>query len=103
MATNWPRWYRRRSPPACTRPPTSTPPHVTDDLTPEYVEELLEAAVTSLGGEHRDGQLHMAQAVANALNGAEHALIQAGTGTGKSLGYLVPAVAHAAMTDQRIV
>ena len=76
---------------------------MTDDLTPEYVKELLEAAVTSLGGEQREGQLHMAQAVASALNGSEHALIQAGTGTGKSLGYLVPAVAHAAMTDQRIV
>jgi len=84
-------------------PRKSTTPRVSDELTPAYVEELLETAVSSLGGEHREGQLHMAVAVANALNDTEHALIQAGTGTGKSLGYLVPAVAHAALTDQRIV
>ncbi|MGC4175797.1 ATP-dependent DNA helicase [Demequina sp.] len=76
---------------------------MTDDLTPQRVEELLRTAVESLGGETREGQQHMAAAVANALNDGEHALIQAGTGTGKSLGYLVPAVAHAAATDERIV
>jgi ATP-dependent DNA helicase DinG len=76
---------------------------VTDDLTPERVEELLRTAVESLGGEAREGQQHMAAAVANALNNGEHALIQAGTGTGKSLGYLVPAVAHAVATGERIV
>lgn len=74
-----------------------------DDLTPQRVEELLGTAVESLGGETREGQQHMAAAVANALSNGEHALIQAGTGTGKSLGYLVPAVAHAAATGERIV
>jgi ATP-dependent DNA helicase DinG len=76
---------------------------VTDDLAPERVEELLRTAVESLGGETREGQQHMAEAVASALNNGEHALIQAGTGTGKSLGYLVPAVAHAVATNERIV
>ena len=37
----------------------------------------------------------MAKAVAHAIDGGEHLLVQAGTGTGKSLAYLVPAVAHA--------
>jgi ATP-dependent DNA helicase DinG len=45
----------------------------------------------------------MARAVAAALDGGDTALIQAGTGTGKSLGYLVPAVARAVRHGERIV
>ncbi len=36
----------------------------------------------------------MAEAVARAMTNHEHLLVQAGTGTGKSLGYLVPALLH---------
>jgi ATP-dependent DNA helicase DinG len=45
------------------------------------------------GYEHRPEQLALAAAVAQALEGEEHLLAQAGTGTGKSLGYLIPALA----------
>ena len=41
----------------------------------------------------------MAEAVATAMAGGEHLLVQAGTGTGKSLAYLVPALLH----DSRVV
>jgi ATP-dependent DNA helicase DinG len=58
------------------------------------VTELLAAAVGSVGGVDRPGQLQMAEAVADALRDGEHLLIQAGTGTGKSLAYLVPALLH---------
>jgi ATP-dependent DNA helicase DinG len=58
------------------------------------VTELLQAAVTAVGGSERPGQIAMAEAVAEAVDGGTHLLIQAGTGTGKSLGYLVPALAH---------
>ena len=44
------------------------------------------------GGEARPGQVDMAQAVARALTSRRHLVVQAGTGTGKSLAYLVPAV-----------
>ncbi len=44
------------------------------------------------GWEQRDGQLAMAQAVEVALEEARHLLVEAGTGTGKTLAYLVPAV-----------
>ena len=74
-----------------------------EDLTPQRVQDLLRAAVDALGGQSREGQQHMAAAVANALTNGDHALIQAGTGTGKSVGYLVPAVAHAVATGERIV
>jgi ATP-dependent DNA helicase DinG len=58
------------------------------------VAELLAAAVGELGGADRPGQLQMAEAVADALSDGEHLLVQAGTGTGKSLAYLVPALLH---------
>ncbi|MFE2724290.1 ATP-dependent DNA helicase [Kitasatospora sp. NPDC059327] len=56
--------------------------------------ELLHAAVAAVGGVERPGQVRMAEAVADAVDHGEHLLVQAGTGTGKSLAYLVPALAH---------
>ena len=58
------------------------------------VREVLAAAVEALGGDERPGQIRMAEAVSAALTSSEHLLVQAGTGTGKSLGYLVPALLH---------
>ncbi|MEO0493750.1 MAG: ATP-dependent DNA helicase [Actinomycetota bacterium] len=60
------------------------------DLTAEALEAVT-AALPS-GGERREGQVDMARAVADAIEGDGHAVVQAGTGTGKSLAYLVPAV-----------
>ncbi|MFC7218620.1 ATP-dependent DNA helicase [Streptomyces polyrhachis] len=57
------------------------------------INELLHAAVTAVGGVERPGQVAMAQAVTEAIGNGSHLLAQAGTGTGKSLGYLVPALA----------
>jgi ATP-dependent DNA helicase DinG len=45
------------------------------------------------GGEERPGQVRMAEAVEAAIVGRRHLVVQAGTGTGKSLAYLVPALA----------
>ncbi len=56
--------------------------------------ELLHAAVEAVGGVERPGQVTMAEAVQSAVDDGSHLLVQAGTGTGKSLGYLVPALAH---------
>ncbi len=44
------------------------------------------------GGEERPGQVEMAEAVARAIEDERHLVVQAGTGTGKSLAYLLPAV-----------
>ncbi len=63
------------------------------------VQELLAAAVSAIGGAERAGQTRMAQAVWEAMTGGSHLAVQAGTGTGKSLAYLVPALRLA--TDQR--
>jgi ATP-dependent DNA helicase DinG len=59
------------------------------------VSALLAAAVAGVGGAERPGQVKMAEAVAHAIDSGEHLAVQAGTGTGKSLAYLVPAVRHA--------
>ncbi|WP_344588830.1 ATP-dependent DNA helicase [Actinomadura vinacea] len=56
---------------------------------------LLAAAVEAIGGAERPGQVEMAQAVEKAIAAGEHLAAQAGTGTGKSLAYLVPAIRHA--------
>ena len=45
----------------------------------------------------------MAEAVAQAFDTGEHLAVQAGTGTGKSLAYLVPAIARAVETDCPVV
>mgnify|MGYP002652059307 CR=1 FL=1 len=59
------------------------------------LDELMSAAVSGVGGVPRPGQAKMAQAVEHAIETGEHLLVQAGTGTGKSLAYLVPAIRHA--------
>ena len=75
-----------------------------DDLVEIDVERalaLLDRITADLpgGGESREGQRQMVAAVARAFSRREHAIIEAGTGVGKSLAYLVPA----AMSGQRVV
>jgi ATP-dependent DNA helicase DinG len=63
------------------------------------LQQVLATAVEALGGKERTGQVTMAEAVATAMTGKQHLLVQAGTGTGKSLAYLVPSLIH----DERVV
>ena len=63
-------------------------------MSAESVRKALAVAVEAIGGSQRAGQIAMAEAVANALEDRHHLLVQAGTGTGKSLAYLVPALVH---------
>ncbi|MGE4428206.1 MAG: ATP-dependent DNA helicase [Solirubrobacteraceae bacterium] len=67
------------------------------------VPKLLAAAVAALGGSEREGQLEMAVAVARAFDTGEHLVVQAGTGTGKSLAYLVPAIVRGVSDDSPVV
>ena len=60
------------------------------------VQALLATAVSAIGGAERSGQTVMAQAVWDAVTDGTHLAVQAGTGTGKSLAYLVPAMQLAA-------
>lgn len=72
-------------------------PEATSPTSP--VRQTLAVAVEALGGQPREGQVQMAEEVGRALADETHLLVQAGTGTGKSLGYLVPSMLH----DKRVV
>ncbi|MGA2650570.1 MAG: ATP-dependent DNA helicase [Terracidiphilus sp.] len=56
-------------------------------------------AKSSLPYEYRPGQLEMAKAVERALEERRHLIVEAGTGTGKTLAYLLPAL----RTGQRVI
>ncbi len=79
--------------------PSSVPETSGDGAALPSVPHVLQAAVARLAGEDRPGQLTMAEAVRDAMESGRHLLVQAGTGTGKSLAYLVPAVLH----EERVV
>ncbi len=55
------------------------------------------------GYEHRPEQVRMAQAVAQALNNSEHLIVEAGTGTGKSVAYLLPSIFFASQNSVPVV
>src|SRR2546423_14221760 len=55
------------------------------------------------GYQRRPGQIEMAQAVLRAFEQKQHLIVEAGTGTGKTLAYLVPAIAAACGSGARIV
>jgi ATP-dependent DNA helicase DinG len=60
-------------------------------------------AGSSLNYEHRQGQYEMAKAVEKALEDRRHLIVEAGTGTGKTLAYLLPALRLARERGQRII
>ena len=60
-------------------------------------------AQSTLAFEHRPGQLEMARAVESALTDKRHLIVEAGTGTGKTLAYLLPAIRLARERQQRII
>ncbi len=82
--------------------PGATPARVDPRALPP-VPDLLAAAVAGIGGAERPGQVAMAEAVERSISSGEHLAVQAGTGTGKSLAYLVPAVAHALASGSAVV
>ena len=55
------------------------------------------------GYEFRPPQVDMLEAVAGAFNQSHHLMVEAGTGTGKSVAYLLPAIAYAAKNNARVV
>ena len=59
--------------------------------------------MTGIGGAERPGQVTMAEAVWSAIESGEHVAVQAGTGTGKSLAYLVPAIRHSLLNSTTVV
>ncbi|MER5622102.1 MULTISPECIES: ATP-dependent DNA helicase [unclassified Streptosporangium] len=67
------------------------------------VEDLLSTAVEAVGGVERPGQITMVRAVQHAIESGDHLAVQAGTGTGKSLAYLIPSIRHAMTSKGAVV
>ncbi|MEV4094975.1 ATP-dependent DNA helicase [Streptosporangium saharense] len=79
----------------------ATVPATAPDL--PQVEELLSTAVEAVGGVERPGQVEMVRAVQQAISSGDHLAVQAGTGTGKSLAYLIPSIRHAMTTKGAVI
>jgi ATP-dependent DNA helicase DinG len=103
---------RRGRLPKLFKPPKLNGRSLTPAETPTPLEPNLLAGMLRPGGnfsrafpnfEHRPQQVEMLTAVAQAFNGGDHVLVEAGTGTGKSIGYLLPAAFWAAQNDRRVV
>lgn len=60
-------------------------------------------AVQLPGYEHRAEQITMLRSVAEAFNHGDHLMVEAGTGTGKSIAYLLPAIHWALTNGERVV
>ncbi|MDY7041397.1 MAG: exonuclease domain-containing protein, partial [Chloroflexota bacterium] len=87
-----------------------TPLKPAGERTPLDVDQL--AAMLAEGGafaqqfpgyEYRPPQMEMLRAAAQAFNDSQHLLVEAGTGTGKSVAYLLPAVHFAVQNGERVV
>ena len=83
------------------------PPQEQHHLAPDTIAAILgpegTIATTLPGYEDRPEQLRMSFAVAEALNQDQVAVVEAGTGTGKSLAYLVPAILWSRSNEERII
>ena len=55
------------------------------------------------GYEFRPEQLHMAEAVGEAIKTDNHLLVEAGTGIGKSLAYLIPFIIHTVENNKKVI
>ncbi len=55
------------------------------------------------GYEYREGQVRMAEAIAKSFIDKKHLIVEAGTGTGKTLAYLIPAINESIRTHKRII
>ena len=95
------------TPPSGLFNPPLEPNEVLIPLNPDEVAALLE-----YGGpfskyfnqyEHRPQQVEMLRSVANSLTNGMHLMVEAGTGTGKSFAYLVPAALWAFQNNMRVV
>ncbi len=83
--------------------PVEQPAPIDVDLLAAFLEPDGPLAQALPGYEHRQPQVEMLRAVGDAFNNSDHLLIEAGTGTGKSLAYLLPAIAWSIQNRSRVV
>ena len=83
--------------------PRENPEPIDVDYAASLLEEGGVMSRVMPGYEYRPSQVAMLRAVAEAFNKGEHLLVEAATGTGKSLAYLIPAVLYSIKNDARVV
>ncbi|MBM2809615.1 MAG: Exonuclease RNase and polymerase [Chloroflexi bacterium] len=83
--------------------PASTMRDINVSALAESLAQGGSVAATVAAYEERPEQIAMLRAVAEAFNGGAHLVVEAGTGVGKSLAYLLPSLAFAAANDRRVV
>ncbi|MFW9794588.1 MAG: DEAD/DEAH box helicase, partial [Candidatus Thorarchaeota archaeon] len=83
--------------------PVENPSDIDEDALASLIDKGGALEQCFPGYEHRAQQIEMLRAVAAALNRGDHLLVEAGTGTGKSLAYLLPAVLWAKQNRDRVV
>ncbi len=76
---------------------------VEDDLIQKVFGEDGLVAQFHEGYEYREGQIQMAEAIARTFSEKKHLIVEAPTGTGKTLAYLIPAIAESIKTKKRII
>jgi predicted DnaQ family exonuclease/DinG family helicase len=110
FASPWPVAEAQAGPVARAKEPDMPPLEPAETIRPVDPDAL--AALVAPGGifqsafpgyEHRPQQVEMVRAVAEAFNLPCHLLVEAGTGTGKSLAYLLPAAHFALQNDLRVI
>jgi ATP-dependent DNA helicase DinG len=87
-------------------PLTPTADHPRDQKLPTLYDFFHPGGIlaqSSLAFEHRPGQYKMAQAIEQSFADRRHLIVEAGTGTGKTLAYLLPAIRRAREQNQRII
>ncbi len=77
--------------------------HIDTDMVASMLSDGGALSESLDGFESRSEQVEMAQAVANAINRGERIIVEAGTGVGKSLAYLLPAALYALANGKRVV
>ncbi|HEX2917978.1 MAG TPA: helicase C-terminal domain-containing protein [Edaphobacter sp.] len=86
--------------------PVLPPPLQPGDRLPTLHEFFAPGGIlsrSSLAFEHRRGQYEMARAIEKAFEDKRHLIVEAGTGTGKTLAYLLPALRKARENQQRVI
>jgi DNA polymerase-3 subunit epsilon/ATP-dependent DNA helicase DinG len=73
------------------------------DIVGKYLDEGGALSQNLTGYEHRPQQVEMALAIVQAFNESKHLLVEAGTGIGKSIAYLIPSILWSTQNSQRVV
>ncbi len=83
--------------------PNETPGPIDDETAVALIDDGGALSTNLPGYEHRAQQIEMTRAIVEAFNNNQDLLVEAGTGTGKSIAYLVPSILWSTQNNERVV